>query len=152
AAVYAAARGGAHHHGHGRVPAIPALGGEIDDLIETAGDEVGELHLGHGAQTHEARADGRTDNRGFGNRRIHYALVAEFLQKSGGHFERAAVGSDVLSYEEDIGVALHFFPQSFANGFQVGGGHVTTSRRRHRARWPDRETGSAPPRPPLHPL
>jgi hypothetical protein len=111
AAVNAAAGGRAHHHGHGRAPAIAALGGEIDDLVEAAGDEIGELHFGHRPQSHQARADGRAGDGRFGDGRIDHALLAEMLEKAGGHLERAAVHADVLAQQEHVGVALHLLPQ-----------------------------------------
>ncbi len=92
------------------IPAIAALGGEVDDLVEAAGDEIGELHFGDGTQSHESGADGRADDGGFGNGRIDDAPGAEVLQKSGGDFEGAAVFADVLADAEDVGVALHLFP------------------------------------------
>ncbi len=63
-AVNAAAGGRAHHHGDGGVPAIAALGGKIDDLVEAAGNEIGELHFGHRAQAHQPRANGCADDTG----------------------------------------------------------------------------------------
>ena len=53
AAVNAAARRRAHHHGHRRVPAVAAFGGEIHNLVEAAGDEIGELHFRHRPQPHK---------------------------------------------------------------------------------------------------
>ncbi len=123
AAVNAAARRRAHHDRHGRVPAIAALGGEVDNLVEAAGDEIGELHLRHRPQPHEAGADGRADDGAFGNGRIHHAFLAEMLEESGGHFERAAVDADVFAQQEDVRVALHLFPQPLADGFQVSCRH-----------------------------
>ena len=36
-----------------------------------------------------------------------------------GDFERAAVNADVFAEAEDGGVAVHFFPDSLANGFEI---------------------------------
>jgi hypothetical protein len=99
------------------------FGGEVDNLVEAAGDEIGELHFRHRPQPHEAGADGRADNGAFGNGRIHDALLAEVLEESRGHFECAAVNADVLAQQEDVGVALHFFPHPLADSFQVSCRH-----------------------------
>jgi hypothetical protein len=45
------------------------------------------------------------------------------VEEAGGHLERAAVFADVFAQQENVGVALHLFPQPFADGFQVSGGH-----------------------------
>ncbi len=65
-----------------RVPAVAALGGEIHDLVEAAGDEIGELHLGHRAQPHERGADGRAHDGRFGDGRIHHAPRAEVFEEA----------------------------------------------------------------------
>ena len=107
-----------------RAPAIPALGGEVGDLVEAAGDEVGELHLGDGPHAHQRRADRGADDAGLGDRRVHDALLAELFEHAVGDLECAAVDADVFAEDEHAFVALHLFPDSLADRFNVGGeGH-----------------------------
>src|ERR1700730_7210299 len=88
-AVNATAGWRTNHDRDTRSPAVTALGCETDNLVVAAGDEVRELHFSHRPQAHQAGADGCTDDGRFGNRSVHYAALAESLQKSGGNFERA---------------------------------------------------------------
>ena len=97
AAVDAAAGRSADHDGHRRVPAVAALGGEVDDLVVAAGDEVRELHLGHRPQSHQAGADGRPNDGRFRDRGIDHASFAEMLEHAGRYLERSAVDADVLT-------------------------------------------------------
>src|SRR5947208_15706949 len=106
-AVNAASRWRADHDRDASPPAVAALRGEAHDLVVATGDEVGELKLGNRPQPHEARADGCSDNRGFSDGCIHDTALAKLLEKTGRHFEGAAVRADVLPDEEDIGIALH---------------------------------------------
>ena len=48
------ARGAAKDHRHRDAPTVVALGGEIDNLIEGAGNEVGELKLDDGPEALDA--------------------------------------------------------------------------------------------------
>ena len=148
-AVNASARWRAHHNRHRRIPSIPALRREIYNLIEPARNKIGELHFRHRTQPHEACANRRPRNRALGNRRIHYALLAKVFEEAGRNFKRAPIDSDVFSQQEDVRVALHLFPQSFADRFQISRRHGFIGfRRRHLAAWPGREMDSAPPTPP----
>ena len=153
AAVNAAARGRANHDGHGRVPAVAALGGEVDDLVEAAGDEIGELHLRHRAQAHQAGADGRAHDGRFGDGRIHHAALAEMLEEAGGHFERAAVDADVFA---DAGRHWGRAPSlpTGLRGWLPGRWWtwLSGSRRRRRAGWRGRGRGSSRPTPRPRPL
>ena len=67
------------------------------------------------------RANCRTDNCGFRNGRIDDARFAEFLQQAGGDLECAAVDADVFAENEDVVVPFHFFGDSLADRFDVGG-------------------------------
>ena len=51
-------------------PAIMVLGRDLGDLVEGAGNEVGELHFHDRAQAHHRGADGGAHNTGLGQRRI----------------------------------------------------------------------------------
>ncbi len=152
AAMNPSAGGRANYDGNRSVPAVAALGGEIDDLIEAATDEIGELHLSHRAQSHESSADRSAYNGRFGDRRIDHPLFAKFFQKAGRYLERAAVDANIFADQEHVRIALHLFPKAFANGFEIGGAaRRLTLHTRFRATWPGRDTGYFPPRQPPRP-
>src|SRR4051812_33377974 len=91
----------------------------IREHVVTARDEVDELHLTHGTQSHVCRAGSCTDDRRFGNRRVDNTLLAEFRHQSFSDLERTTIGADVFAKAEDILVALHFFGQAFANRLEI---------------------------------
>ena len=119
AAVNAAAARSANHDGNAGAPAIAAFRGEVRDLIEGAGNEIGELHFGDGPHSHQRRADRRADDSGFGDRRVDDAPLAESLEHAGGDFESAAVDADIFAKDEDAFVLFHLFPDALANRFDV---------------------------------
>ena len=55
-----------------------------------------------------------------GDGRINDPLGAEAVDEAVGDFERAAIDADVFANAEDGGVALHFLPDSLADGFEIG--------------------------------
>ena len=120
AADVAAARR-ANDHRHRRAAAVPIPEGRrlIDDLIEAADDEVGELHLGDGPIATQRRADADADDGRFGDRRVDHAHLAELVVEALGDAERAAVGADILAQHEDLRIAPHLLDQRLANGLQV---------------------------------
>src|SRR5205814_9446785 len=63
---------------------------------------------------------GRAHDRRFGDRRIDHPLWAKMMDESVGDFERAAIAADVLADAEHRRVALHLFPDSLADGFEIG--------------------------------
>ena len=67
-------------------------------------------------------AKGRAHDRRLGNGRIDDALDAEAVNEAVGDVERAAVDPDVFSDAEHARIALHLFPDSLADGFEVGHG------------------------------
>ena len=125
------------HEGHGRAPAVVGLGHVVDQLIEPAGDEVGELHFGHGPHAHERRAHGRADDHGLRHGRVDHPVLAEIVQESLRDLEGPAVDPDVLAETEDAFISLHLLAESGRYGFQVGygwhgsvpGGDVSPRRR-----------------------
>src|SRR6266849_4912191 len=92
----------------------------VADLVEGAADEVHELEFGDGAHAGERRSEGRAYDGGLGDGRVDDALGAEAVDKTVGDFESAAVNADVFAEAEDRGVAVHFFPDSLSDGFEVG--------------------------------
>ena len=124
AAVDVASAGSTQDQRGGRSPAVVRFCGHVDDLIEGAADEVHELEFGHGTQSGKRGAKGSAHDGRLGNRRINHALGAEAVDEAFGDFKSAAVDADVLAQAEDGGVTLHLFPDSLADGLEIGeGGH-----------------------------
>src|SRR5690606_26711428 len=108
----AAAGGHTDHHVRMLSPTPVQLRQVVDDLVETAGDEVGELHFHHTLESAEAQAQANADNGAFAKRRIAHAVPAEFIQKALCDLENAAVIGNVLPHQDQVGVPAHGFAQS----------------------------------------
>ena len=119
-AVHSASRGPANHHGHRRVPQVVGFRDEVGHLIETAGDEIDELHLDDRPQAQKTHAARRSDNSGLGDGRIHHPVRARTRQQPFGHFERTAIHTDVFAHRDNRGVALHFLKDRLTDRFQHG--------------------------------
>src|SRR6266853_6702580 len=109
-----------NHQRGGRSPAVVRLRGHVDDLIEGAADEVHELELGYGAQSGERSSEGSAYDGRLRYRRINHSLGAESVDEAIGDFEGSTVDTDVLAQTKDGWVALHFLPDSLADGFEIG--------------------------------
>jgi len=107
----AAAGREAHDHRHRRADAVVLLGGDGDQLVERARDEVGELHLAHGPHAHERGAGARADDGRLGQGRVDHPVLAELLQEALGDLERAAVDADVLADQKHARVAPHLLAE-----------------------------------------
>src|SRR5439155_10653105 len=90
------------------------------DLVEGAGDEVGELHLHHGTHPHHGRADGGAYEPGLGQRRVQYPPLAVLLLEPLRDPEGSAVRADVLAHQKDPFVAGHFFIERLRDRLEVG--------------------------------
>jgi hypothetical protein len=88
-------------------------------VVPGARDEVGELHLGHGAHAHNRRAGAASDDRRLGERRVDHAPRPELLLEPEGDLEGAAVDTDVLSDHEDALVSPHLLPETVGNRLQI---------------------------------
>ena len=102
-----------------RSPQIVRFRDHVADLVHGAGDEVHKLKLSNRAHACERCAKCRTDDGRLGDRRVDHAFRAEVINEAVGDFESPAIDSDVLTNAEDSGVALHFFPYTLANRFQI---------------------------------
>ena len=120
AAVDVSAAGAAKNERRGRSPEIVRLGDHVGDLVEGAADEVHELKFGDRPHAGERRSESRANDGGLGDGRVDNALGAKAVDEPVGHFESAAVNADVFAKAEDGRVAFHFFPDSLANGFEIG--------------------------------
>ena len=90
-----------HHHRHLAAPPVADLGGVVDQLVETGGHEIVELHLADRPLAGQRRADTHAEHRAFGQRRVEDA-IAELLEQRPQQQERVAVGAaDVLAVDED---------------------------------------------------
>src|SRR5581483_7466055 len=74
-------------------------------------------------RTHSSkrRTERCAHDRRFGDRRVDHALAAEVMDESFRDFERASIYADVFANTEDSGIALHLFPNAFADCFDIGG-------------------------------
>src|ERR1700723_3178713 len=123
AAMPVAAARAAQHQRSGRSPAIMRRTDHVGDLVEGAADEIHELEFGDWTHAGERGSESRANYGGFGDGSVDDALGAEAVDESVGDFEGAAVDADVFTEAEDGGVAVHFFPDSLADGFEVGEEH-----------------------------
>src|SRR6266704_2365235 len=110
----------ADHQGHRRSPAIVVLRRQLGDLVEGAGDEVGELHLDHRAHPHHGRADGSAHEPGLGQRRVQHPPLAVLLLEPLRDPEGPAVRADVLAHQKYPFVAGHFFIERLRDRLEVG--------------------------------
>ena len=85
----------------------PHLGDLADDVVERRVDEPVELDLDDGAVAAQGQADRGADDAGLGERGVDDPLLAEVLLQALGDAEDAAELADVLTHEDDLGVALH---------------------------------------------
>ncbi len=102
---------GPAHHQRGRKASAVARGRDIiREHVVGAGDEVDELHLRHGAQSHMRGARSRSDDRRLGDWRVDDARRAEPLAEPVRDLEGAAVQADIFAEDEHAVVALHLLP------------------------------------------
>ena len=104
----------------------------VDDGVERARDEVGELVLDDRAQTDERRARCQAREPGFRDRRVDHPPRSELLQEALRHLEGAAELADVFADQEDVGVRLHLGHHRRTDGLEIGhSACVGFSRHRH---------------------
>ena len=126
AAREAAAGGQPDGDVHRQALPVVHLAGDVDELVEAAGDEVRELHLADRPHPLDGGADGAADDRRLGQRRVHHAVGAELVDEAVGHLEGAAEDADVLAHHEDALVGAHLLAHRVGDRLQVG-------HRRHQA-------------------
>ncbi len=106
--------------GRGCAPAIVSFGDHVDDLVESAADEIHELKLGYRTHAGERSAEGGAHDGRFRDGSVDNALGAEAIDEAVGDFESSAVDADVFAETEDGGIAFHFLPDALADGFEIG--------------------------------
>src|SRR5258708_28211126 len=120
AAVDVAAAGAAQDQRRGRSPQIVAFRDHVADLVHGASDEIHELKFGDGAHPGKRSSKGRAHDSGLGDGRVDHARGPEAVNNAVGNFERPAVDADIFADAEYRGIAFHLFPDSLADGFQIG--------------------------------
>src|ERR1700690_579273 len=95
------------------------LGDHVADLVHGAADEIHELKLGYRPHSGERGAERRAHNGGFGDGSVNHALGAEAVDEAVGDLKGSAVDADVLADAENGRIALHLFPNSLTDGFQI---------------------------------
>ena len=121
-----------HRHRHRVTSAVMVPRHHVDDGVERARDEVGELVLDDRAQPDERRACCQTGESRFRDRRVDHPPRSELLQEALRHLEGAAELADVFADQEDVGVGLHLGHHRRTDGLEIG--HpacVGFSRHRH---------------------
>src|SRR6185436_4492022 len=91
----------------------------VHDLIESAGDEVRELHLRDRPIAAQRGADADADDGRLRDRRVDDAHLAEFFEEALRRAERAAIAAYILAEDEHLRVSAHFFGERLAKCFEV---------------------------------
>ena len=99
---------------------VVLLRGDRDEVVPGARDEVGELHLRHGAHAHQRGAGCAGDDRRLGERHVDHPPGPELLLESVRDLEGAAVDADVLSEHEHALVMAQLLPEPVADRLEVG--------------------------------
>ena len=120
AGVAQAAPRHAHDHRHFAAPAIADLRGVVDELIESGGDEIVELHFADRPQPGQRGADAHAEHGAFGERRVADA-IAVLLEQRAQQQERVAVlAADVLAVDEHARIGAQRIADAEHHGFEEG--------------------------------
>src|SRR5579872_4938282 len=109
-----------HRDRHGQALAVVHLPGDIDQLVEAAGDEVGELHLADRAHADDGCSDRGADDPRLGQRGVHHPVGAELLDEAVSDLERAAEHADVLAHHHHALIGTELVAQGARDGLKVG--------------------------------
>ena len=85
--------------GTGHLRAPEQRRGLVDDLVETGGGKIGELHLDDRPHALDGRADGQADHRILADGRVNHP-PGKFLRQIFRGLERAAERADILPVNE----------------------------------------------------
>jgi len=117
AGVAQAAPRHADNHRDRTAPAITNLRGVVDELIESGGDEIVELHLADRPSSGQRGADADAEDSALGERRIDDP-IAELFQQRAKQQERVAVlPADVLAVDKDARVGSQRVTNTHHDGF-----------------------------------
>src|SRR6516165_2854834 len=105
----------------------------VEDLVECEQAEIHRHQLDDGTHASHCRADARTGEAGFRQRRVADAFGTELRQESLAYGIAAAIAADVLAHQKDILVATQRIADGLAHGVAIGefdhcgrGGHDTS--------------------------
>ena len=115
----ASSGGEANHDGARYLPPIKELCRHIDDLVETTGNEIRELHLYNRLITEKTGTDRNSYRSTFGNWRIEDPIGPPLVQSSC-RPERSFEYTDVLSHQYNPGIGIHLIDQGLMNGLDIG--------------------------------
>src|SRR5437763_3440147 len=101
------------------IPAVVRFRDHVDNLVEGAADEIHELEFRDRPQASQRRAEGSADDGGLGNRCVNDPFRPEAVDEAVGNLEGTAVDADIFAEAEDSRIALHFFPDTLADGFEI---------------------------------
>ena len=118
--MYVSAAGTTQNQRSRRTPEVMRLCDHVRNLVEGAADEIHELKFGDGTHAGERRSESGAHYGGLGDWSIDDALGTEAVDKAISDFKGAAINADVFAEAEDSWIAIHFFPDSLADGFEVG--------------------------------
>ena len=150
AAGEAAAAGQPHGDVHRQALAVVHLRGDVDELVEAAGDEVRELHLADRPHPDDRCADRAADDPGLRERRVHDAVGAELVEQPSVTLNappKTPMSSPIISTRSSARISVRR-PSEIALRYVISLMRETrsTGRRRPRAGSPARRAdGRRPP-------
>ena len=97
-------------------PAPVDFGQVVDDLVESTGHKIAELHFHHGLLAGDGQSKGGSHDGRFAEWRVAHAFLAKGVHKTVGHLEHPAVGADVLAHEHEVRMFFHAQAQPFGDG------------------------------------
>ncbi len=115
----AAAARQAHDDRYGDAEPVMELAGDVNDLVEGAGDEIRKLHLADRSHSDDRGPDGPANDRFLADRRVDHPVGAELRQESVGDLERTAVDADVLAEQDDALILTHRNTQGVGYRFEI---------------------------------
>src|SRR5512139_1591770 len=113
---------------HDRAGGLPAMAvakrrGRVHDLVETAGDEVDELHLEDRTHPLDRQPDACPHDQRLGDGHVDHPVGAVLLLQPRGRLEGAAQHSDVLPHQKDIPVPRQLLVHGLPDRLDVGDEH-----------------------------
>ena len=109
----------ADRHRQGLSPPVVRGGQIVDDLVESAGDEIRILYFQDGPEALYRQSHAGPDSPAFDNGSIPNPVGSECFRKSLRNFEYAAVFCNILPQQEYGGIFLHSLPEPLRNGVYV---------------------------------
>src|SRR5262249_38073547 len=105
------------HQRGGSIPSVVRLRDHVDDLVVRTADEIHELKFGDRPHACQCRTERSAHYGSLSKARVNYTIAAEMMNESFCNLECASVHTDVFTDAEDGRIALHLFPNDFADCF-----------------------------------